>query len=76
MRTRTDNRDIELENLVGNLLIAQYQVERLKQRVSESLTASYKRTKRTETLFKHESNWYKISISVDQVDFDNTDESE
>jgi hypothetical protein len=30
MQTKLEKRDFELENLVGNLLIAQYQVERLK----------------------------------------------
>ena len=37
MQTKLEKRDIELENLVGNLLIGQYQVERLKERVSQNL---------------------------------------
>ena len=37
MQTKLEERDIELENLVGNLLIGQYQVERLKERVSQNL---------------------------------------
>lgn len=37
MQTKLEKRDIELEILVGNLLIRQYQVERLKERVSQNL---------------------------------------
>jgi hypothetical protein len=33
MQIKTEKRDIELENLVGSLLIAEYQVERLKEKV-------------------------------------------
>jgi hypothetical protein len=70
MRINANKRDIELENLVGNLLIAQYQVERLKEKISDKLTASYTRTKSTETLFKYKDNWFKISINISQVDFE------
>jgi hypothetical protein len=70
MLTNEEKRDLELENLVGNLLIAQYQVERLKERLSDNLTGSYKRAKRTETVFKHKGNWFKISINVNQVDLE------
>ena len=32
-----EKRDIELENLVGNLMIAEYQVEKLRGRVTEKV---------------------------------------
>jgi hypothetical protein len=69
MQTKLEKRDIELENLVGNLLIAQYQVERLKERVSHNLSTG-DRSKISQSLFKHKNNWYRISINVDQVDLD------
>jgi hypothetical protein len=72
MQTKLVKRDIELENLVGNLLIAQYQVERLKDRVSERLGA-HDRTKISQNLFKHKNNWYSITINVDRVDLDDKD---
>ena len=72
MQTKLEKRNIELENLVGNLLIAQYQVERLKDRVSERLGV-HDRTKISQNLFKHKNNWYSITINVDRVDLDDKD---
>jgi hypothetical protein len=69
MQTKLEKRDIELENLVGNLLIGQYQVERLKERVSENLNTG-DRSKISQNLFKYKNNWYRITINVDQVDLD------
>jgi hypothetical protein len=69
MQTKLEKRDFELENLVGNLLIAQYQVERLKERVSHNHSTG-DRSKISQNLFKYKNNWYRISINVDQVDLD------
>jgi cobalamin biosynthesis Co2+ chelatase CbiK len=69
MQTKLEKRDIELENLVGNLLIGQYQVERLKERVSQNLN-TVDRIKISQNLFKYKNNWYRITINVDQVDLD------
>jgi len=33
-----EGRDIELENIVGNLMIAEYQVDRLRSRLSDRIT--------------------------------------
>jgi hypothetical protein len=72
MQTKLEKRDIELENLVGNLLIAEYQVERLKDRVSERLGA-HDLTKISQNLFKHKNKWYSITINVDRVYLDEKD---
>jgi len=69
MQTKLEKRDIELENLVGNLLIGQYQVERLKERVSQNLNTG-DRSKISQNLFKYKNNWYRITINLDQVDLD------
>ena len=69
MQTKLEKRDIELENLVGNLLIRQNQVERLKERVSQNLNTG-DRSKISQNLFKYKNNWYRITINVDQVDLD------
>jgi len=69
MQTKLEKRDIELKNLVGNLLIGQYQVERLKERVSQNLNTG-DRSKISQNLFKYKNNWYRITINVDQVDLD------
>ena len=55
MQTKLEKRDIELENLVGNLLIKQYQVERLKERVSQNLNTG-DRSKISQNLFKYKNN--------------------
>jgi hypothetical protein len=72
MQTKLEKRDTDLENLVGNLLIAEYQVERLKDRVSERLSA-HDRPKISQNLFKHKNNWYSITINVDRVYLDEKD---
>ena len=69
MQTKLRKRNIELENWVGNLLIGQYQVERLKERVSQNLNTG-DRCKISQNLFKYKNNWYRITINVDQVDLD------
>jgi hypothetical protein len=33
-----EERDLELENIVGNLMIAQYQVDKLRSRLSERIS--------------------------------------
>jgi hypothetical protein len=73
MQTKIEKRDIELENLVGNLLIAQYQVERLKEKVSERLSV-HDRTKISQNLFKYKNNWYSITINVNRVDLEDLDD--
>ena len=68
MLTKLDNRDLQLENLVGNLLIAQYQVERLKEKVSQNL-GTRDLSKISQRLSKY-NNWYRITVKVDRVDLD------
>ncbi len=69
MQTKLENRDLELENLVGNLLIAQYQVERLKEKVSQNFGTLHL-SKISQSLFKYNNNWHRITIKVDRVYLD------
>ena len=41
MEKEDQTRDIELENIVGNLLIAEYQVEKLKDRLVDKVGGSW-----------------------------------
>jgi len=68
MLTKLENRDLQLENLVGNVLIAQYQVERLKEKVSQNL-GTRDLSKISQSLSKY-NNWYRITVKVDRVDLD------
>ena len=64
-----EERDLELENIVGNLMIAQYQVDKLRSRLSERISGygsiSYK--KGSVHVFKHNEKWYKVSTKVQEV---------
>jgi hypothetical protein len=77
MQTRDNNkkqaeetRDLELENIVGNLLIAEYQVDRLQTRLVD-IVHGYRRemsgAKTSAHIFKHNDKWYKLSLKIDEA---------
>ena len=74
MQTRDkaeEKRDLELENIVGNLLIAEYQVDRLRTRLSDVVNGySPKMMKNNAStlVFKHNNKWYKLSLRIDETD--------
>jgi hypothetical protein len=64
-----DHRDTELENIAGNLLIAEYQVEKLRGRLMEKLTPAYSGTNAVNSSaysFKVGGKWYKLSLRVEE----------
>ena len=67
-----EQRDIELENIIGNLMIAQYQVDKLRSRLSERFGGygSTSNKKASTNIFKHNDKWYKISMRVDEMSVD------
>ena len=62
-----EERDIELENIVGNLMIAQYQVDRLRSRLSDKIGSSGTNNKGSTHTFKHGKKWYKITLKLDEL---------
>ena len=74
MQTRDkveEKRDLELENIVGNLLIAEYQVDRLRSRLAELVDGyrpQMKNNKATAHVFKHNNKWYKLTLRLDETD--------
>jgi hypothetical protein len=74
MQTRDkaeEKRDLELENIVGNLLIAEYQVDKLRTRLSDVVNGySPKMMKNNAStlVFKHNNKWYKLSLKIDETD--------
>lgn len=62
-----EERDIELENIVGNLMIAQYQVDRLRSRLSDKIVSSGTNKKGSTHTFKHGNKWYKITLKLDEL---------
>jgi hypothetical protein len=63
-----EKRDLELENSIGNLLIAEYQVDKLRSKLTDMISrcgSISKCSKASVNVFKHNNNkWYKISIMV------------
>ena len=66
-----EKRDLELENIVGNLLVAEYQVDRLRTRLNDLINGyrPHIKNKKTSTdVFKHNNKWYKLSLRIDETD--------
>jgi hypothetical protein len=87
MQTRKNNaqvpdideeRDLELENIIGNLMIAQYQVDKLRSRLSERVGGygSASNKKASAHIFKHNDKWYKVTLRVDEMAVSQRDISE
>jgi hypothetical protein len=71
-RNIEEERDLELENIVGNLMIAQYQVDKLRSRLSER-TFGYgcaSNKKASAHIFRHNDKWYKVTTKVEEVSLD------
>jgi hypothetical protein len=64
-------RDLELENIAGNLMIAEYQVNKLKQRLSKQVRGlryrSFSNMKTSSHTFKYDCKWCKLSIEVEEL---------
>jgi hypothetical protein len=74
-----EKRDLELENIVGNLLVAEYQVDRLRTRLDD-ITIRHRpqmknNNKTSSHLFKHNNKWYKLSLRIDETDTNSVKES-
>ena len=70
-QSEDEGRDLELENLVGNLLVAEYQVDRLRTRLSDIINRyrpQIKNNKASSHVFKHSGKWYKLSLKIDETD--------
>ena len=66
-----EKRDLDLENIVGNLFIAEYQVDKLRTRLAD-LVYGYRprmsNDKASTHVFKHNNKWYKLSLRIDETD--------
>jgi hypothetical protein len=78
-----ERRDLELENIVGNLLIAEYQVDRLQTRLADLVEgfrpkmANNKNNNKTSAhVFKHNNKWYRLSLRIDKTDVDSAKQTE
>jgi hypothetical protein len=74
-------RDLELENIVGNLLIAEYQIDKLRTRLADLVDGFRPETelrfnKTSAHVFKHNNKWYKLSLRIDETNADNAKQGE
>jgi hypothetical protein len=70
-REAEEKRDLEFENIVGNLLVAEYQVDRLRTRLNDLINGyrpNIKNNKTSTHVFKHYNKWYKLSLRIDETD--------
>jgi hypothetical protein len=68
-----EKRDPELENIIGNLIIAEYQVERLRTRLVDlvdKFRPEMRFNKKSTHIFKHNNRWYKLSLRIDETGAD------
>ena len=65
-----EEREQELENIIGNLLIADYQVQKLRSRLAEKIggVQTPLPRKKSAYTFKHNGKWYRVSVRVDEMD--------
>jgi hypothetical protein len=85
-----EKRDLKLENVVGNLFIDEYQVDKLQIRLA-NLVCSYdygygygygygyrpqmsNNNKASTHVFKRYNKWYKLSLTVDEVNITSTED--
>jgi hypothetical protein len=67
--SETEERDIELENVIGNLLIAEYQVDKLRNRLAEKIRPPYSSGQAKDNSaysFKVGGRWYRISVKIEE----------
>jgi hypothetical protein len=78
-QSENEGRDLELENLVGNLLIAEYQVDRLRTRLNDIINRyrpQIKNNKASSHVFKHNDKWYRLSLKIDETDIASVEDIE
>jgi hypothetical protein len=70
---------LELENIAGNLMIAEYQVDKLRQRLSQQVRVigyrSFSNMKTSSHTFKYDGKWYKLSIKVEELSLDSSSDN-
>jgi hypothetical protein len=68
-KNELEKRDIVLENVVGNLMNAEYQVEKLRGMVAQKIGRYDDGTdkKVSSHMFKHDNKWFKMSVKVEEL---------
>jgi hypothetical protein len=67
--SETKERDLELENIIGNLMIAEYQVDKLRHKLVEKINPPYSAGQAKDHSaysFKVGSKWYRVSVKIEE----------
>ena len=73
MNNQEHQRDKELENIAGNLLVAEHQVERLRERLVSTIGSVHPYVSETDNrkmsshIFKSNGTWVKVSVIVEKM---------
>ena len=69
-------RDLELENIAGNLMIAEYQVDKLRQKLGHHIRDikyhSFNSAKASTHTFKYNGKLYKLSVKAEKLSLDSS----
>lgn len=74
-----EKRDQELENIAGNLLISEYQADKLRTKLADLVDGfrpEMRFNKTSAQVFKHNNKRYKLSLKIDETDIDSAKEVE
>jgi hypothetical protein len=68
---KNQNRDLELESIVGNMLISQYQIHKLKSRIADRfdewwILSQNKNRNSSSFVFNRHGKEFKVSLKVDE----------
>jgi hypothetical protein len=63
-------RDTELENIVGNLLIAEYQVDKLRARLAEKVVGRGDGLANNQSVytFKNKDRLFRVRVQIDEME--------
>lgn len=64
-----EDRDKDLENIIGNLLVAEYQVDKLRCRLADKISPSYSSMQAKNSSaysFNVGSKWYRVSVKIEE----------
>ncbi len=63
-------RDVELENIVGNLLIAEYQVDKLRARLAEKVVGRGDSSANNQSVytFKNKDKLFRVRVQIDEME--------
>ena len=79
MLNEEEEENKNFENILGNMLVARYQLYRLEEKLAQEINLQDRNGKQAKTSFvyKHHKNWYRVNVTTDKLkDFDKQETGE